>query len=181
MYGKNHTDKRKYDKDKSKNYYETNKIRIKERMRDNYKINKDKKISYQTNYQKNNKDKRNQYLSEKRLNNPMFKLITNVRNLINNSFYNFGYSKSSKTQEIIGCSFEQFKEYLESNFEEWMNWNNRGKYNGEFNFGWDIDHIIPLSNASSIDELIKLNHYTNLQPLCSKINRDVKRNNLNHA
>ena len=27
-------------------------------------------------------------------------------------------------------------------------------------------------------DVIKLNHYTNLQPLCSKINRDVKRNKI---
>ena len=57
-----------------------------------------------------------------------------------------------------------------------MNWSNHGKYNGEFNFGWDIDHIIPISSAKSEEEIIQLNHYTNLQPLCSYINRVVKRN-----
>ena len=34
---------------------------------------------------------------------------------------------------------------------------------------------VPLSLAKSEEELIKLNHYTNLQPLCSKINRDIKK------
>ena len=57
-----------------------------------------------------------------------------------------------------------------------MNWNNYGIYNGEFNYGWDLDHIIPISLAKSEEEIIKLNHYTNLQPLCSKTNRDIKRN-----
>jgi len=28
------------------------------------------------------------------------------------------------------------------------------------------------------EDVIKLNHYTNLQPLCSKINRDIKRGNI---
>jgi len=56
-----------------------------------------------------------------------------------------------------------------------MNWDNHGLYNGELNYGWDIDHIIPLATAKNEGELIKLNHYTNLQPLCSKINRDIKR------
>lgn len=87
-----------------------------------------------------------------------------------------GYSKKSKTITILGCSYEEFKVYLESKFEPWMNWENRGKYNGEFNFGWDIDHIEPISNANSESDLIRLNHYTNLQPLCSKINRDIKSN-----
>lgn len=59
-----------------------------------------------------------------------------------------------------------------------MNWENYGLYNGDLFFGWDIDHIIPVSSANSEEEIIKLNHYTNLQPLCSKINRDIKKDKL---
>ena len=57
-----------------------------------------------------------------------------------------------------------------------MTWDNYGKYNGELNYGWDIDHKIPISSAKSEEEIILLNHYTNLQPLCSKINRHIKTN-----
>ena len=64
---------------------------------------------------------------------------------------------------------------LESKFEPWMTWDNRGLYNGKFNYGWDIDHIIPLCSAKTEEELLKLLHYTNCQPLCSKINRDIKK------
>lgn len=39
-----------------------------------------------------------------------------------------------------------------------MTWENRGLYNGELNYGWDIDHIIPLSSVNSEEEIIKLNH-----------------------
>jgi hypothetical protein len=59
-----------------------------------------------------------------------------------------------------------------------MTWENKGLYNGNPNYGWDIDHIIPLSEAKSKDDVIRLNHYTNLQPLCSYINRDVKKNKI---
>ena len=83
------------------------------------------------------------------------------------------YSKKSRTHEILGCSYEELKIYLESKFESWMTWDNKGLYNGELNYGWDIDHIIPMSSANTEDEIYKLNHYTNLQPLCSKINRDI--------
>ena len=46
-----------------------------------------------------------------------------------------------------------------------MNWNNRGKYNGTPNYGWDIDHIIPVSKGITENDIIKLNHHTNLRPL----------------
>ena len=58
-----------------------------------------------------------------------------------------------------------------------MNWDNYGLYNGTENYGWDIDHIKPSSLAINEEELLKLNHFSNLQPLCSYINRDVKIDN----
>jgi len=48
---------------------------------------------------------------------------------------------------------------------------------GEKNYGWDLDHIIPTSSVNTEDELIKLNHFSNIQPLCSYINRYIKKNN----
>ena len=59
-----------------------------------------------------------------------------------------------------------------------MNWNNYGIYNGEENYGWDLDHIIPLSSGKCEEDVIRLNHYTNIQPLCSYINRNVKRDKI---
>ena len=34
-----------------------------------------------------------------------------------------------------------------------MNWENYGLYNGELNYGWDIDHIIPISSAKTEEEV----------------------------
>lgn len=53
-----------------------------------------------------------------------------------------------------------------------------GRYNGDFNYGWDLDHIILVSTGVTKEEIIELNNYTNLQPLCSKINRDIKKDKL---
>ena len=160
---------------KASNYYRENKEKIKIKSNLYYENNKEAKLEYQKEYQIKNKDRRNTYLSERRQNDPLFRLITNVRNLIYNSFYYNGYSKNSKTEELLGCSFEELKDYLESKFEPWMNWDNRGLYSGEFNYGWDIDHVIPISCAITEGDLYKLNHYTNLQPLCSYVNRVIKR------
>jgi hypothetical protein len=49
---------------------------------------------------------------------------------------------------------------------------------GDLKYGWDIDHIIPISKASTKADVLKLNHFSNFQPLCSKINRDIKRDKL---
>ena len=116
------------------------------------------------------------YKNSKYNSDVLFRLKCLIRSSIKYSFKNSGYLKESKTENILGCSFEEFKLYIESKFEDWMTWDNQGLYNGELNYGWDIDHITPLSIANTEEEIIELNHYTNLQPLCSKINRDIKRN-----
>lgn len=162
--------KKEYNKSNLNNIKENNrkyKTKNKILLKDNNKI-----------YIEVNKNKI--YLNRKiRYNNDiLFKLTENIRSNIGNSFLKNGFKKSSKTYQILGCSFEEFKLYLENKFESWMNWENKGKYNSAFNFGWDIDHIIPISSAQTEEEILKLNHYTNFQPLCSKINRDIKKNKL---
>lgn len=154
---------------KSKDYYSNNKEKEKLRNAKYYKNNKKKvKIrhkKYHETYQKNRSKK-----------DVLFKMSQNIRNLIRNSINTTGAKKKTKTSQILGCSFADFKTYLESKFEPWMNWENHGKYNGEPNYGWDLDHIIPSASANSEEEIIKLNHHTNFQPLCSYINRYIKRN-----
>ncbi len=107
----------------------------------------------------------------------LFNISTKIRSTIANSFTRNGHKKNSKCQDILGCTFEELKKHLESKFEDWMTWDNRGLYNGTYNYGWDIDHIMPLASAKTEEDIIRLNHYTNLQPLCSKVNREIKKDN----
>jgi hypothetical protein len=126
------------------------------------------------------REKYNKWRREKGNNEPLFRLKNNLRTTIWSSIKRCGYKKYSKTYEILGCSYNDFIVYLESKFESWMTWENYGRYNGELYFGWDIDHIVPVKNAKTEQEIININHYTNLQPLCSKINRDIKKDKLNY-
>ena len=160
--------------EKRKTYVAKNKDLIKQRQKEYYQANKDKIKQYD----KNRRELKNVQEKERKLNNPLYKLKKNMRTLLTNSISRNGFKKLSRTEQILGCSFEDFKLYLESKFESWMTWENRGLYNGQPNYGWDVDHIIPLASATNEIELLKLNHYTNLQPLCSYINRDVKRDNI---
>lgn len=147
-----------------------------------YNKNREECIQISKDYYKANKDtireRKRKYEKEKKANDPLYKLKCRVKCLIAKSFLNNGYSKESRTLTILGCTYEEFKVHLETKFQPWMSWENRGKYNGKLNFGWDIDHIIPLDTATSEEDILKLNHYTNLQALCSKVNREVKRNKI---
>jgi hypothetical protein len=162
-----------------KKYKEKNKEYLKEYRKkydNNFKVTH--KISRHTLWDRKNKNKRKNLLKDRLKNDPVFALKYRLRSSLNAIFRHKGYTKRHKSHDILGCSYDEFLHHLESKFEYWMTWENRGLYNGQFNYGWDIDHIIPISSASTEEELIKLCHYTNLQPLCSKVNRDIKKNNI---
>lgn len=172
--------KETYDPKSKKKYYEKNKKIILKKRAD-FRINNKEKISEQgKKYRQTDKHKKtkSKYEKNRKASDKLYKLKQNIRGLIRNSLIYKGVSKKTRTHEILGCSFEEFKIYIESKFETWMTWDNHGKYNGEPNFGWDLDHIIPNSSAKDKQEVFRLNHYTNFQPLCSKINRDIKRHYL---
>jgi hypothetical protein len=151
-------------KSKQKEFRENNKELVAERKRKYWEnLSSDKKEELRLRkkelyHQNNYKDKKREYINERLKNDPLFKLSFNIRNLIRNAFKRKFTEKSEKTSEILGCSFEEFKIYLESKFDENMNWENQGTY-------WQLDHIIPISSAKTEEEVYKLNHYTNFQPL----------------
>ena len=168
-------------------HYETNKEKEKIQNEKWKEENKDKIGERVKKYQNKNKDRINEYnrkyTKNRKLKDPLFKLTGNIRTLIYKSFKNNYYTKRSKTHELIGCSFEFLRTHIESLWEPWMSWSNYGSVNGKPPTGkyqcWDIDHIIPLTFAKTEEELLKLFHYINCQPLCSYINRNIKRNKIN--
>ena len=119
---------------------------------------------YGKQHYKNNRDKYREngrrYQKERKQKDPNFKMDYTLRKLVGRALK--GETKSKRTIEIIGCSSEQFWQHLEKQFTEGMTIKNHGK--------WHIDHIIPLSSAKTLEEKIKLSHYTNLQPLWAKDN-----------
>jgi hypothetical protein len=132
----------------SKIYYSTDKRKEYDRERSKVRSKTNEYKEYQVQYQmKVNKEKYN--------NDVTFRINKRMRNTINK----YIKRKQKTTNEIIGCSSTELIEHLEKQFKVGMSWDNYGQE------GWVIDHIYPLSKAKSEDELYRLNHYTNLQPL----------------
>lgn len=125
-------------------------------------------------------EKRNKRYNQRLKDDTIFKIRHNIKVNLKRHFKSINDKKDDKTINILGCTYKFFISYLESKFETWMNWDNYGLYNGDFNYGWDMDHKIPISSAKNKDMIKQLYHYTNFQPLCSKINRDIKKDNYKH-
>jgi hypothetical protein len=126
--------------------------------------NKEKYNSYMKTWRSENREFINTYVKTRKLSNPLFKITENCRGRLREILLVSSINKKTKTFDIIGCSPEFLKNHLENQFTDGMSWDNYGYY------GWHIDHIIPLSSANTEDEIYKLCHYTNLQPLWAKDN-----------
>ena len=148
--------------EKKRQYYLDNKEKFKQRYMDN----KDRLSKLSKQYSLNNKDKINKYYREynkkRRNTEPLFKLTVTLRNRVNIAIKKKFWNKKNSTADILGCDCLTIKKYIESKFTDGMNWSNHGE--------WHIDHIYPLSKAKDENELYKLCHYTNLQPLWAKDN-----------
>jgi len=166
----------------SKIYKNKHRQRYRVYQKEYYKNNKENRKRYIKSYREKNKTEINRkfsiYERERKKKDPLFKLKKLIKSKILTALKGKSHKKKNSSKDILSCSYEEFKSYLESKFEFWMNWDNHGLWNGEFNFGWDIDHIIPISSAITEDDVLKLNHYSNLQPLCSHINRYIKKNEI---
>ena len=104
-------------------------------------------------WNKNNRERINQRAKERKQNDPILRLQDSVTSIINR----YLKIKSKKTNEYLGCSYEEYSLYLEKQFTEEMSWENYGTY-------WEIDHIQPLSKGGSF-------HYINTQPMNFSENR----------
>ena len=90
---------------------------------------------------------------------PLFRLIHNMRTRVNHAIKANSGEKAEKTMELLGCSVQHVRDHLESQFTEGMTWETQGE--------WHVDHIRPCAsfNLEDPEEQKKCFHWTNLQPL----------------
>lgn len=154
--------------------YAKKKEDILKRVRQYNDNNRERINARQRKYNTENKDKRRVYvdLNRGKINRtrrewlkkyPAAALAERYRRRLNRSLSLIGVRKTRSSLEFLGCTFEEFVGYIESRFKGGMSWDNRSE--------WEIDHIIPISSAKTEADVIRLSHYTNLQPLCGSENR----------
>jgi len=108
-----------------------------------------------------NKKRRVKNESDRRINDINYKLYRITQTRFHTALRKSKIMKSIRTLDIIGCSMDELKIHLESQFKKGMTWDNYGLK------GWHIDHIRPCSSFdfTKEEEIRQCWHYTNLQPL----------------
>jgi len=160
-------------KEQRKEYYERTKDEHAERNKRNYEANKEERKAKMREYSKANKDKRrardkanrdrirakeNEYRKQRYANDPEFRILISCRTRIRKALEGIG-DKTESTKELVGCSMEELKLHLESQFVEGMSWDNYGE--------WHLDHIKPCDSfdLTKESEQKACFNYLNLQPL----------------
>jgi hypothetical protein len=151
-------------KNRAKKYNNENREYVLKRKKEYYEKNKEKlKPSYKK-YKNENKDKRNEQERIKKQTDILYHLKSKVRCRLNVFLKSRNITKRNQTFSIVGCTPEELKVHLETQFTEGMTWGllMEGKIH--------LDHILPLSSAKTEEEVYKLCHYSNLQPLWAEDN-----------
>lgn len=134
-------------------YRKTHSEEIKERNK-KYRIkNKEKIIKRQ-----------NEWCKRKSRTDSVYNLKVRIRQSIKRSLNKKGFERSRSCEKILGCDYETFVNHLLNTYKE----NYGEEYNN--NIKVHIDHIIPLKTAKAENDIIRLNHYTNLQLLKAEDN-----------
>lgn len=100
-----------------------------------------------------------EYFKKRRKNDIIYKIKASLRTRLYIALKK-GMS-SDAAFNFLGCTIEELKDHIESQFQEGMTWNNWSRG------GWSLDHIIPLSafDLTDKEQVKKACHYSNLQPL----------------
>lgn len=152
---------------RGKKFREENKDQQNARCREWRRQNPEKQREACRNWNKNNKDAcrehRRRSLRRAIKSSSLSYFKSRMRHRVREAIKRKGFKKTSSTKEMIGCDWDVLRKYIESKFLPGMSWENKSE--------WEIDHIIPLASAKSEEEIKKLCHWSNLQPLWKVDNR----------
>lgn len=148
---------RKCQSDLCKEHYGSNKESYHSRARAFEKAHPEWQSARNRKYRTENSEKIALRLKNRRRDDPLYKTERLIRASIAGAFRRKGFTKRSRVTTILGCNWMELQAHFERQFLKGMSWDNRDK--------WHIDHIVPVATAKNEDDLIALNHFTNLRPL----------------
>lgn len=157
-YRQNNLEKRR---ERAKIWREKNHEKVKDAQRIYNHKNAEKRKEQNKIWCEKNREKIRQKINLKLSGDINFKLAHTLRNQTRDYIKRQKGVKRGRTIELVGCSWNELRSYLENKFKEGMNWENHGSY------GWHIDHIRPCKSFDLTDpeQQKECFHYTNLQPL----------------
>ena len=109
--------------------------------------------------------RQNIYIKNRRSIDIEFKLACNLRSRTREAFKSKNLKKNNKTLELLGCSHNFFKSYIEFQLFRDMNLENYGSL-------WKIDHTLPCSsfNLLEFQQMEKCFNWINLRPMYASEN-----------
>lgn len=157
---------------KQKEYNSRNYEKIRNRKRVHYSLNKEEILSKQKEYSNRNSEKlrarRKAYWAKNRHNlvkagyfrkktrmqaDVLFLEKQRIGALIRNAFLRTGRTKAKRTEYLLGCTIVEFLARI-----------------GQRPDGYVLDHICPVAQGKTLEEIEKLQHYSNLRWLSTEEN-----------
>lgn len=137
-------------------------------MRDYYARNKEICLARVNRYRKANKELINSKKTEAYRTNIKSRLSTILRNRLRIALNR--KSKSGSAVKDLGCSIDEFKLYIQNQFQDGMSWDNHGII-------WELDHVVPLNQFDLTDRIqfLEACNWLNIRPLFNHENNRRER------
>lgn len=120
-----------------------------------------KNPNYLKTWQSKNREHYNKYFREKYHHDINFRLAHKLRNRIRKALLNQDTTKGTTTEDLLGCSYSQFRKWIEFQFNEGMTFNNV-----------ELDHVRTLTSfdLTNEEQLREASTWKNIQPLFKRDN-----------
>lgn len=102
----------------------------------------------------------------RRKENPLLAMQSRLSRLFRLALDGVSGVKTSPTLEALGYTASEFSLHIQRQFTGGMGWENMSE--------WQIDHIIPISTAETVSDVVALNQLSNLRPMWAKENNAKK-------
>lgn len=131
-------------------------------------LNKDREASKAKSKIEHYRKRQLAWAKNKRDSNLSFRILGRLRNSLNSAIKFGGSKRSHSAAVLLGCSIEDFKKHIQSNFIDGMTWDNWGVGSGR----WHIDHIRPCASFdfSKTKDQFSCFNFLNMRPLWSHLN-----------